>query len=56
MAGVGYLGAVGGHDGVLGDVDGLDALPDADNERFAGEVAKGFSGEALRAEASRYDC
>ena len=50
--GVGDLLTVRGNDAAARDVKRLDALPHSDDEWQTGEEAKGFSGEAARAQSS----
>ena len=45
---LGDLVTVGGDHTSRRDVEGLDTLPDPDDQRQTGEEAKGFSGEAAR--------
>ena len=49
---LGDLVAVGGHDDPVGDADLGDALPDADDQRKAGEQAERLSGETRGAQSS----
>ena len=49
---VGDLVAVGGDDDAIGHADLDDALPDANDQREAGEKAKRFSGETRGAQSS----
>jgi hypothetical protein len=48
---VGHFGAVGGNDAAIGDGHRGDALPDANDERKAGEKSKRLSGEARGAQS-----